>query len=240
MQVIPAIDIKDGKVVRLIRGRTGTGKVYFDSPLEAARKWASFDVDLIHVVDLDGALDGNFKNFDLVKQIVREIKPKVELGGGIRSESIVREALGAGIDKVVIGTKALDEKFLSSIAAEFKDRIVAGIDARGGYVYTKGWVSKTKTTAKALIKKIEDAGIRRVNYTDISKDGTLEGPNVEGLKELLKETSMDIIASGGTSSTDDIRRLKALEADGLKGIIIGTALYEGRVDLREAIEICKS
>lgn len=238
MKVIPAIDIRGGKVVRLIQGDVELETVYSDSPLEMAQKWASFDVELIHIVDLDGALEGGLKNLDKVKEIVKNIKAKVELGGGIRDEAAVKEVLDAGVDKVVIGTKALDEAFLDRIGKKFKDKIVVSIDAMQGMVQTKGWVFSTKAKAIDLARKVEGLGIRTINYTDISKDGTLEGPNIKSLKELLKATKVDIVASGGISTIDDVKSLKLLEKDGLAGIIIGKALYENTLDLEEAIKIC--
>lgn len=238
MRVIPAIDIKEGRVVRLAQGRFDKETVYSDSPLSVAERWASYDIGLIHIVDLDGALKGRLKNLDVIKEIASGIKPKVELGGGIRDQATIEKALRAGIEKVVIGTRALEEGFLESAVKNFKDSIVVGIDARDGFVCTDGWVSQTKTRAVDLIDRVQKAGVRTVNYTDISRDGMLEGPNFESLKEILGATKLEIVASGGVSTLDDVKRLKALEKDGLAAIIIGKALYEGRIDLGEAIKIC--
>jgi len=238
MKVIPAIDIKGGKVVRLAQGKFGSQTVYSDSPLETAKRWASFGVEMIHIVDLDGAVEGKPINIDIVKKIAATVRPMIELGGGIRDAETIGKTLSAGIGRVVIGTKALDEKFLSDMAGRFVGKIVAGIDARKGYVYTKGWLFKTKVKAIDLATKMEKAGIRAINYTDISKDGMLEGPNIASLQEFLGATSLDVVASGGVSSLDDVRKLKALEKDGLTGIIIGKALYEGKIDLADAMRIC--
>ncbi|MBI5143898.1 MAG: 1-(5-phosphoribosyl)-5-[(5-phosphoribosylamino)methylideneamino]imidazole-4-carboxamide isomerase [Candidatus Omnitrophica bacterium] len=238
MKVIPAIDIRGGKVVRLIQGAVELETVYSEAPLEIAEKWASFGVDLIHVVDLDGAMEGTLKNLDIVKAIVKKIRPKIELGGGIRDEATISEVLDMGVDKVVIGTKALDEKFLDKIKDKFRERIVVAIDARGGIVHTKGWAFVTKVKAIDLAKKVEGLGIKRINYTDISKDGTLQGPNIKSLKELLKATHIEIVASGGISTIEDVRGLKALEKNGLAGVIIGKALYENTIDLKEALKVC--
>ncbi len=238
MQVIPAIDIRGGKMVRLIQGDVELETIYSDSPFEIAEKWASFGVEMIHVVDLDGALEGNLKNLDIVKEIVKKIKPKVELGGGIRDESAIKAVLDAGIEKVVIGTRALDEKFLVKVEKIFKDKIVVAIDAREGIVYSKGWVFKTKMSAIELAKKAQGLGIARINYTDISKDGTLGGPNIKSLEKLLKSTKVNVVASGGISTIDDVKTLKVLEKDDLVGLIIGKALYENTLDLKEAIKIC--
>ena len=238
IQIIPAIDIMRGKVVRLEQGAAESQTVYPDSPVDMAKKWASFGVGLIHVVDLDGAMEGDIRNLDIVKDIVKAVKAKIELGGGLRSEESISKAIDAGVSKVVIGTKALDEKFLKKIAKDFKDKIVVGIDSSNGFVSTKGWLFKTKIKATDLVKKVEEAGIRTVNYTDISRDGMLKGPNIDSLRAILRASKLDIVASGGVSTIDDVLRLKALEAEGLKGIIIGKALYEKRIDLAEAIKIC--
>lgn len=238
MIIIPAIDIRDGKVVRFIQGEFSRQTVYSDSPVAVAEKWASFGVSLIHVVDLDGALEGRLKNLEIIKNIAKSIKPKIELGGGIRDEESIKKVLDAGIEKVVIGTKALDGKFLGNIAAKYKDRIVAGVDASGGYIHTKGWVLKTRVKAIDLAKKIEGAGIGTINYTDILRDGMLEGPNIVSLKELIAATGLSIVASGGISKIDDIKRLQALKEPRLTGVIIGKALYENRIDLGEAVKVC--
>ena len=238
IQVIPAIDIRRGRVVRLEQGAAEKETVYLGSPVDMAKEWASFGVKLIHVVDLDGAMEGGPRNLDIVRDIVKAVKANIELGGGIRSEESISKAIDAGVSKVVIGTKALDEKFLKKIAKDFKDRIVVGIDSSGGLVRTKGWLFKTNIKATDLVKMVEEAGIRTVNYTDISRDGMLEGPNIDSLRLVLRAAKLDVVASGGVSRIDDVKRLKALEKEGLKGIIIGKALYEKKIDLGEAIKIC--
>lgn len=239
MKVIPAIDIRGGKVVRFAQGAADKETVYSDSPLEAAERWAGFGVDMIHVVDLDGAMSGRLKNLAIVEKMARTIKPKIELGGGIRDEAAVKIVLESGIDKAVIGTKALDEAFIMKAGRKFRERLVAAIDTRDGLVRMNGWRSEAGLGIADLLDIIKRAGIGTVNYTDISRDGMLEGPNVAGLKEVLGlTTGLEIIAAGGVSSLDDLCSLKALEKDGLKGVIIGKALYERRIDLGEAIDIC--
>jgi phosphoribosylformimino-5-aminoimidazole carboxamide ribotide isomerase len=214
--------------------------IYSHSPLEEAQRWASYGIDMLHIVDLDGAIEGKLVNFEIIKEIARKIKVKVELGGGIRDEDTIKMVLDGGIDKVVIGTKALDERFLEKIEKKFRDNIVVGIDAKEGLVQTKGWLFNTRVRAVKLAKEMESIGVKTINYTDISRDGTLEGPNITSLTELMKATKVDIIASGGVSNIKDVEMLKALEKDGLKGLIIGKALYEKTVDLREVIEICRA
>lgn len=240
IKVIPAIDIKGGKVVRLTQGKAELETVYFDSPLEAARMWVSMGADFLHVVDLDGAIEGEFKNLKLVQEMVKDVKAGIELGGGLRDERVIEEVLNAGIAKVVIGTKALDEKFLSDLLRRFDDRIVLGIDAKDGFAYIKGWLYKSKLKATDLVNRAVRVGVKTINYTDISRDGMLEGPNVDSLRAILKIAKVDVIASGGISRIEDVKTLKALEGEGLKGIIIGKALYEKTIDLREAIEICEA
>lgn len=240
INIIPAIDIKDEKVVRLKQGIYGQETVYSDSPIDVALRWSDAGARLIHVVDLDGALEGSLKNFSIVCQMAKKVKAKIELGGGIRDEIVIEEVLNAGIEKVVIGTKAVDYNFLKRITAKFGERVVVGIDAKDGIVYTKGWLLNTKVKAVEMIKKIADSGIKTVNYTDISRDGMLSGPNIASLKDMLQSSRIDIVASGGVSTIDDIRRLKELERYGLRGIIIGKALYEKTIDLEEAIKFCRS
>lgn len=239
MIAIPAIDIRGGKVVRLRQGNFTEQTTYSDSPVEIAAQWAACGARMLHIVDLDGAVEGMVKNLDLVRKIAAAVKMQVELGGGIRDEDSIRRAMDSGVSKVVIGTRALDENFLRPVLKKFGDSIVVGIDASQGMVVTKGWVVKTASKAVDLARRVESLGARTINYTDISTDGMLAGPNIDSLRELLEVTTMDVVVAGGVSSIEDIRRLKALEEDGLRGIIIGKALYEGKVDLTEAIRICE-
>ena len=238
IKIIPAIDLRHGKVVRLIHGDVRMETIYSSSPLEMAQRWAAYGVEMIHVVDLDGAIKGRLVNFDMVANIAKKIKVKIEFGGGIREKADVKRALDAGIEKVVIGTKALDDKFMSELGEEYGDRVVVGIDAKEGIVHTKGWLFKTELRVIDLAEKIKAAGIKTINYTDISRDGTLEGPNINSLRELLRVQGLNIVASGGVSNIKDIKLLKTLEKEGLSGIIIGKALYEHKIDLSEAIEVC--
>ncbi len=238
MEVIPAIDIRGGKVVRLTQGKAECETVYFDSPLEVARMWAAQGASLIHVVDLDGAIEGSLKNLRVVKEIIDGVNVKIEFGGGIRDLDAVQDLIDAGCEKVIIGTRALEEDFISKASKRFGGRVVVGIDAKDGMVLTKGWLFKTEMKAADLAGKMAGLGVRTINYTDVSRDGMLKGPNIESLKNILKVKGIDIIASGGVSTIDDVKQLKALEGAGLKGMIIGKALYEKTIDLKEAIELC--
>lgn len=239
MIVIPAIDIRGGKVVRLTQGRFSEETVYSDSPVDMARRWESAGAEMIHVVDLDGAAQGRPVNLDIVRKIASAVKADIELGGGIRDEESIGKAVDAGVSKVVLGTRALDEKFLAHAVKAFGSNIVVGIDASNGVVFTKGWVVKSGAKAVDLARMVESAGVRTVNYTDISKDGMLAGPNIDSVKELLDATGLEIVVAGGVSEISDIKKLKAIPGRGIKGAIIGKALYEARIDLGEAIKASK-
>jgi len=238
IRIIPAIDIKGGKVVRLTQGKAEKQTIYYDSPVEVAKMWVGYGIDLLHVVDLDGAIEGRFDNMPLIKEMVKCVEAKIELGGGLRDEALIKEAFDAGVEKAVVGTKAIDAGFLSAIVKKFGGKIVVSIDARDGIVYTKGWLANTGIKAVDLAKKMADIGVKTINYTDIARDGMLEGPNIKSLKEMLSAGSAEIVAAGGISTLEDVKRLKALEGEGLKGMIIGKALYEKTIDLKEAVKIC--
>lgn len=234
MRLYPAIDIKGGKCVRLTQGLFDNVKVYSDTPADMARLWRDQGATFLHLVDLDGALVGRSVNEEVIRSIVEAVDIPVELGGGIRSEEAVRHMLDLGVARVIIGTKAVERPlFMKELVDAFgADRIVAGVDAKDGLVAVQGWESLSTVTAKELCLKMEEFGIRHVVYTDISRDGMLNGPNVEATRQLTEATGIDVIASGGVSSMEDLR---CLYEAGIKGAIIGKALYEKRVDLREAV-----
>ena len=234
MRLYPAIDIKGGKCVRLTQGLFDNVKVYSDTPADMARLWRDQGATFLHLVDLDGALVGRSVNEEVIRSIVEAVDIPVELGGGIRSEEAVRHMLDLGVARVIIGTKAVERPlFMKELVDAFgADRIVAGVDAKDGLVAVQGWESLSTVTAKELCLKMEEFGIRHVVYTDISRDGMLNGPNVEATRQLTEATGIDVIASGGVSSMEDLR---CLYEAGIKGAIIGKSLYEKRVDLREAV-----
>jgi len=240
MQIIPAIDIRNGKVVRLTQGAADREKIYSESPLDMALKWDSYGVGMIHVVDLDAAFEGEPRNTDIIKKIASSVKAKIEIGGGMRSGESIRTAFDCGVGKVVIGTRALDRIFLRAMVNTYGDRIVVGLDAANGIIRTGGWLFNTKLKVIDLAKDIEGVGVKTVNYTDIARDGTLEGPNLRSIRDLLEATKMKVVVGGGISKLEDIERLKSLEEFGLEGVIIGKALYEGSVDLGEAMRKCKA
>lgn len=238
MLIIPAIDLKDGCVVRYVQGRLDK-KIYSRDPLKTAKHWARQGAKILHIVDLDGASSGTPKNLKIVKEIVANTCIPIQFGGGIRKIETIRTLLGAGIQRVVLGTKAVeDRKFLQKAFAEFKERIIVSIDAKSGKVLVKGWVTSHKgVDALTFATALKKMGFKQLIYTDTLKDGTLSGPNIKEIKSLLKETGLNIIASGGISSLSDIYSLKKLEKQGLVGIIIGKALYEGKFNLKEALRI---
>lgn len=236
MLVIPAIDLKDGKCVRLLQGRADAVTEYSDNPVEMAKRWESLGARLIHIVDLDGAFTGNQKNIESIKEIRKAVKVEIELGGGIRDMERIEMLLGLGINRVILGTAAIERPELVKEACKnFPQRIIAGIDAKDGLVAIKGWVEVTNIKATELALKMQDYGVWGIIYTDISKDGMLTGPNIDAMKEMVKTVNIPVIASGGVSSIKDIKRLK--EIKGLYGVITGKALYSGAIDLKEAIEI---
>lgn len=239
MLIIPAIDLKDGCVVRLVRGKMDDSKVYSKDPLKTAKHWVKQGAGLIHIVDLDGASTGVAKNLDIVKRIIGEIPVPVEFGGGIRDFKTIETLCGLGVFRVVLGTKAVkDTGFLKKAFQEFKKKVIVSIDAKDGKVLIKGWQEGYKgLEAVALAETLKDMGFKELIYTDVSKDGTLAGPNIKGIKTLLKETGMNVVASGGISSLADISRLCALKEKGVTGVIVGKALYEGKFTLMQALKL---
>lgn len=237
MRIYPAIDIKDGKAVRLLQGRADDKTVYGDDPAEMARRWAGEGAQYLHVVDLDGAFTGEGKNLIAVARICSAVKIPVQLGGGIRSMLDIEKRFDHGVARVILGTAAVSNPdFVAQAAAVYPGRIVAGIDAKDGNAAIKGWVEVSSISAVELAKKLRVMGIGTVVYTDISKDGMLSGPNFEATKQMHDESGMDVIASGGICSLADLERLSAM---GVHGAITGKAIYDGRIDLKEAIQIAK-
>lgn len=239
MLIIPAIDLKDGKVVRLVQGRYGK-KTYSSDPVKTAKHWIRQGAQFLHIVDLDGATQGTLKHIDMVKKIIKAIDIPAEFGGGVRDKKTIKQLLNCGIDRVVLGSKASDFNFLRDVKEAFKDRIIISIDATGNKVLVKGWKDAMgKFEPIDLAIKLKEIGFNKIIYTDISRDGTLKGPNIRTIKNIFKETGLAVIASGGIASLDDLSKLKLLKKQGLIGVIIGTALYEGRFTLKQAIACVK-
>ena len=238
MQIIPAIDIKDGRCVRLFQGEMDKETIYFDRPIDAARHWAAQGATLVHVVDLNGAVEGRPVHTREVEALCKETGLSVELGGGLRSVEAVEAALNLGVARVVIGTAAYtDQPFLRTLCAQYPGKIVVGIDARQGKVAVKGWKETTSMDAVELAKRCAADGASRIVYTDISRDGTREGVNVEETQKLARSVDIPVIASGGVATLEDIRRLLPLEADGVEGVIVGRALYNGSLSFKEATRL---
>ena len=236
MKIYPAIDILDGKAVRLRRGRRAEATVYGD-PLEMATKWVSKGAEWLHVVDLDGAFLGRLKNLDLLREMAAAVPfAKIQVGGGIRSITVVESLLDAGIQRVVLGTAAVeDPAFVKQALKQQPHNIAVGIDALDGNVQVAGWTENSHIRAITLAKRLQELGARVVIYTDISRDGVLAGPNIEATKEMLESTDLSVIASGGVSSIADLRHLAELDHSRLDGVIIGKALYEGLIGIEEAL-----
>lgn len=239
MIIIPAIDLKDGCVVRLVQGDFDNKKVYSKDPVKTARHWVRQGAEMLHVVDLDGASTGIPTNLEAVKAIVKDSLIPVEFGGGVRQIETIRILFDSGVFRVILGTKAAqDRDFLLEAFKEFGDKVIVSIDARDQKVLIKGWVeSSDSLNVTDFARDLKEIGFSQLIYTDISKDGTLKGPNIKGIKDLLKETSMKVISSGGISSLEDITRLKLLEKEGVTGIIVGKALYEGKFTLKQALNL---
>lgn len=235
MKLYPAIDMKDGRCVRLQQGRFDQVKVYSDTPAEIAALWESKGASFLHLVDLDGALKGRSVNAACIRQIVQTVRIPTELGGGIRSLRDIEEVLELGVYRAIIGTKAVeDPEMLRQAVERFgAEHIAVGIDAKDGMVAVNGWEEVSQVSAMDLALQMKEMGVKTIVYTDISRDGMLSGPNVEATKRLSDATGLDVVASGGVSCMEDLRRIH--EA-GIHGAIIGKALYEERVDLAEAVK----
>ncbi|MCD6585445.1 MAG: 1-(5-phosphoribosyl)-5-[(5-phosphoribosylamino)methylideneamino]imidazole-4-carboxamide isomerase [Desulfobacteraceae bacterium] len=238
MIVIPAIDIKNGKCVRLLQGRMDAETVFSDDPPAMGRRWEEEGAELIHVVDLDGAVDKRPINLDIIRQIIDRVNVPIQVGGGIRDIETVRMYMAQGVSRVVIGTEAIKNPDLVKTACrEFPDRIVVGIDAMGGKVAIEGWTETTETTAVELARQFEGCGVAAINFTDIERDGMRSGPNLKETEKLALSISIPVVASGGVSSIEDIKNLTPLAFSGVVGVITGRALYDGSLDLKAAIGV---
>ena len=238
MLIIPAIDLRGGKVVRLFQGKFDQEKIYSRDPVKAAKHWAKQGAKFLHIVDLDGASSGVSKNLEVLKKIIAQVGVPLEFGGGVRSIETISELLELGVQRVVLGTRAAnDAQFLKKAWKKFGEKIIVSIDAKVGKVLTQGWNKSSSKTTLDFAEELKEVGFKQLIYTDISKDGALVGPNILGIKELIRETGLDVIASGGVSSLKDLLKLKNLQKNGLSGVIIGKALYEGKFTLAEALKL---
>jgi len=232
--IIPAIDIKESKAVRLFKGDPNAVKVYSDNPVDIAKQWEEKGAKHLHVVDLDGAFEGKPKNYKVVEEIVKSVNIPVEFGGGLRSYDAVKAMIETGVDKVIIGSLAYEDRdTFEKIVADFPQKVILGIDAKDGKLAIRGWLEKADITPLEFAKRYEKYPIWGYLYTDVNRDGTLVGPNIEGTKELAENLSKPVIASGGVSSLDDVKRLYQLKDLGVYGVVVGKALYEGKIKLEE-------
>jgi phosphoribosylformimino-5-aminoimidazole carboxamide ribotide isomerase len=239
--IIPAIDIKNGRCVRLKQGEMSKETVYSDSPVDMAAHWVACGAERLHLVDLDGAVEGRPVNRDLFKDIVGSVPVPVELGGGIRDMKTIETYLSAGVRWAILGTVAYkDPTFAASACERFPGQVILGVDARDNRVAVEGWREETSMTASEMAKQFESMGLAAIVYTDIHRDGMSTGPNVEATRALARSVSVGVIASGGISGLDDVLSLLPLAKDGVIGMITGRALYEGRLDLKQAIALSKS
>lgn len=228
--ILPAIDIKDGRCVRLVQGALGTEKIYSDDPVQMAILWRGENAKTLHVVDLDGAFDGKMKNLDVLERMMKAVDIPIQIGGGIRTYEQVKKLFEIGIYRIVIGTAAIDDpELVSKCVKDFGARkIVVGIDAKNGVVMTKGWQENTGIEAVSLALNMKSLGVCRIVYTDIARDGMLSGPNYEAIQHIAQKTGLRVTASGGISGYQDLIKLQELEKFGVDSVIVGKALYENR------------
>ena len=235
MLIYPAIDLYDGKAVRLFKGDYQNMTIYSENPIEIARDFENAGATCIHMVDLEGARDGTTPNLHIVRQVAQETNLFVEIGGGIRSMETVDAYFSAGVGRIILGTAAVnDPDFLHRAVAKYGEKIAVGADVKDGYIAIKGWLEQSALTLDAFLEQMEALGIRNVICTDISRDGAMRGTNLELYRELSRKYKMDITASGGVSTLEDVRQLRRMD---LYGAIIGKAYYTGAIDLKEAIEV---
>ncbi len=236
MEVIPAIDLLEGRCVRLYQGDYDQSEVFDDNPVAVARQWAEQGATRLHLVDLDGAKSGKPENWQAIEAIVRAVDIPVEVGGGLRDQQRVADLFKLGVRYAILGTAAVDNPDLvSQLSEQFPDQIIVGIDARDGKVATRGWIETSEVDAVELAQQMEQRGAAAVIYTDIKRDGTLKGPNVDALRTMAQAVSMPVIASGGVGALRDLLKLLPLETQGVSGVIVGRALYTKDLSLKEAI-----
>lgn len=236
MIIFPAIDLKDGQCVRLVQGRLENKTVYSDAPAAQARSFQDQGAEWLHIVDLDGAFTGSPGNSQAIKSIAAALNIPFQVGGGLRTRTDVKRVLDLGATRVIIGTSALKQNFIAELLDEFgPERIILGLDAKDGMVAVQGWTESAGLTALDFGKQMRALGLKTAVFTDVSRDGLLQGPNLASTEEMARSSGLQIIASGGISTIDNIRRLKSLESQGICGAIIGKALYDGKLSLEDAL-----
>lgn len=236
MEIIPAIDIQNSRVVRLIKGKFESNKIYSKSPVEIAKKWERLGATYLHLIDLDGAKRGRLENRHCIRRILDSTNLKVQVGGGIRSREIAEELLALGVERLILGTVVREKnKIFKQLLNLYKEKITVSVDTKNSTVMLKGWKQASELDYLSYVEKLESVGVKRIIYTDILKDGTLSSPNFSAIEELLNSTNISVIASGGITNLEDIEKLYDLSPKGLEGIIIGKALYEGKISLQQCI-----
>jgi len=238
MIIFPAIDIKDGVCVRLIKGDFRQITTYENTPLDQAKKYFKNGFNNIHIVDIDGALHGRPVNSILIKEIIKKVKSKIQIGGGIRTIEDINRWIDMGIDRVVMGTAAVENlELLETACNKFKNKIAVSLDAKDGLIALAGWKKQTNISAIDLIKKIQNFGVSRIIYTDINRDGTKQGPNIKDTVELSSKTKIPLVISGGVSSLEDIKKIKSLSNSNIEGVIIGKAIYDGDIKINDLAKL---
>ena len=238
MIIFPAIDIKDGVCVRLIKGDFRQITSYENTPIDQARTYFKNGFNNIHIVDIDGALHGRPVNSILIKEIIKKVKSKIQIGGGIRTIDDVSRWIEMGIDRVVMGTAAVENiELLKTACNEFKNKIAVSLDVKDGLIALSGWKKQTNISAIDFIKQIQNFGVSRIIYTDINRDGTKEGPNIKDTVELASKTKIPLVISGGVSSLEDIKKIKSLSSSNIEGVIIGKAIYDGDIKINDLAKL---
>jgi len=238
MIIFPAIDIKDGKCVRLLKGDFNKITSYDKSPVDQADAFFKSGFKDIHIVDLDGALLGESKNSEIIKEIIKKVKLRIQIGGGIRNIDSINSWLEVGVDKVVMGTAAVENiGLLKSACEKFKNKIAIALDIRDGLIALSGWTKQTNISALDFIKEIENFGVSRIIYTDINKDGTKKGPNIKDTIELSSKVKIPLVVSGGVSSIADIKKIKSLNNSNIEGVIVGKSIYDGDIKINDLVEL---
>jgi len=238
MIIFPAIDIKDGVCVRLIKGDYRQITSYENTPIDQATKYFQNGFNNIHIVDLDGALHGNPVNSIIIKEIIKKIKSKIQIGGGIRTIDDISRWVEMGVDKVVMGTAAVENiELLETACNKFKNKIAVALDVKDGFIALSGWTKRTNISAIDFIKKIQDFGVSRIIYTDINRDGTKQGPNIKDTVELSSKSTIPLVISGGVSSLEDIKKIKSLSDSNIEGVIVGKSIYDGDIKISDLAKL---
>ena len=237
MIIFPAIDIKDGKCVRLIKGDFNQMTSYKNSPIDQAKIYFKSGFRNIHIVDLDGALQGKPSNSNIIKEILKNFELKIQIGGGIRTIDDIDNWIKSGVDKVIIGTAAVENKdLLKTACTKFKNKIALALDVKDGFIFLSGWKKQTNILAANFVKEVENYGVSRIIYTDINKDGTKKGPNIKDTVELSNKTKIPFIISGGISSIEDIKKINSLNNSNIEGVIVGKSIYDGDIKINDLVQ----